>query len=44
MNADMVPIKSLYFEAGCKCLEPGERYNGLYGKFLIVGWSYFIPF
>ena len=44
MNADSVPIKSLYFEAGSKRLEPGTKYSGLYGKFAIVQWSYLIPF
>ena len=44
MNADIVPIKSLHFEAGSKRLEPGEKYSGLYGKFSAFKWSYFSPF
>ena len=44
MNGDIVPIKSLHFEAGSKLLEPGEKYSGLNGKFSIVKWSYFTPF
>ena len=36
LNADMFPIKSLYFESGSKHLVRGENYSGLYGKFLIV--------
>ena len=27
-----------------KLLEPGEKYSGLYGKFSIFKWLYFIPF
>ena len=30
--------------AGSKHLEPEEKYSDLYGKFLIVKWSYVIPF
>ena len=35
MNADIVYIKSLYFESGSKRLEPGEEYCGLHSKFSI---------
>ena len=42
LNADIVPIKSLYFESGSKRLQPGEEYSGLYGKFSIVNWPYFM--
>ena len=42
LNADIVPIQSLYFESGSKCLQPGEEYSGLYGTFTIVNWSYSI--
>ena len=28
----MLPIKSLHFEAGSTCLEPGEKYRVLYDK------------
>ena len=44
LNADIVPIKSLYFEVGSKRLEPGEKYSGLYCKYSIIKWLYFIPF
>ena len=44
LNADIVPIKSLYIEAGSKRLEPGEKYRGLYGKLSVSKWSYFSPF
>lgn len=36
LNADIGPIKSLYFEAGSKPLESGAKYSGLYGKFSII--------
>ena len=36
MNSDVVPIESMYFEAGSKRLEPGENYGGLYGKFSVL--------
>jgi len=35
-------IKSLYFASCSKCLEPEEKYNGLYGKSFAAKWSYFI--
>ena len=38
LNADMVPIKSLYFEAGSKRSEPGEKHIGLYGRLPIIKW------
>ena len=38
------PVKSLYFEVGSKRFEPGQKYSGLYGKFSLVKWSYFIAF
>ena len=43
MNADIVAIKSLYFEAGSKRLEPGEKYSGLHGNFSAFKWSHFNP-
>ena len=43
LNADIVPIKSLYFESGYKRLEPGEKYGGFYGNFSVFKWSYFNP-
>ena len=44
MNGDIVPVKSLYFEAGSKSLEQGGKYSGLYGKLSIIKWPNFIPF
>ena len=32
MNADIVPIKALYFETGSKRLEPGEKHSGFFGS------------
>ena len=42
LNADIVPIQSLYFESASKRLQPEEEYSGLYGTFTIVNWSYSI--
>ena len=32
LNADLAPIKPLYFEPGSKRYETGRKYSGLYGK------------
>ena len=32
LNADIVPIKTLYFVSGSRRLDPGKNYSGLYGK------------
>ena len=42
LNADIVPIPSLYFESGSKRWQPEKEYSGLYGTFSIVNWSYSI--
>ena len=43
-NSGIVPIKSLYFEAGFKRLEPEEKYSGLCSMFCVFKWSYFSLF
>ena len=42
LNADIVTIKSLYFESGSKRLQPEEEYSGLLWHVSIVNWSYSI--
>ena len=46
LNADIVPIKSLYslyFESSSKRFELGQKYSCLYGKFTVEKLSYYIP-
>ena len=42
LNADLAPIKPLYFESGSKSYEPGRKYSGLHGKASILKWPYSI--
>ena len=41
-DADLVPIKPLFFESDSKSYEPGRKYSGLYGKASVIKWLYFI--
>ena len=36
----VVPIKSLDFESDFTSSKPGDKYNGLYGKFWIFKWTF----
>ena len=44
LNAEIVTIKSLYFESGSKRLQPGEEYSGMASFRSSIGhisWQYY---